>query len=308
MTPLSWPGPNLRIAYGCALAVLIVGTLVTYYLARAHPERDYLELRMRVRTWWWIVPPLIVALSIGPWAVALLFALASGIALREYLALGGISRRPSLAVVLAYLAIPVQYGLACLGSEPLFAAAIPLSCLALAMAVLFAGSSAGFLPSVGVLASGMILTLFSFSHIARLTTWSDGPGLVAFLLIVTQLNDVSQYVSGKRFGKTPLAPALSPSKTREGMIGGLVTSTLLGAVLGPLLTALTSLTAAAFAFALALAGVAGDLTISAIKRDAGAKDSGTLLPGHGGLLDRMDSLIYAAPLFYYGLSVFHSRL
>ncbi|MBK7325217.1 MAG: phosphatidate cytidylyltransferase [Propionivibrio sp.] len=147
------------------------------------------------------------------------------------------------------------------------------------------------------------MTVFSLSYIARLVTLANGNGLVLFLLMITQLNDVSQYISGKMFGRTPLAPTLSPNKTREGMLGGLATTAVIASFLGPLLTPLSSLIAVIYGTALALAGVAGDLTVSAIKRMAGVKDAGKLLPGHGGFFDRVDSLIYTAPLFFYGILV-----
>ena len=105
------------------------------------------------------------------------------------------------------------------------------------------------------------------------------------------------------FGRTPLAPTLSPNKTREGMLGGLATTAVIASFLGPLLTPLSSLIAVIYGTALALAGVAGNLTVSAIKRMAGVKDAGKLLPGHGGFFDRVDSLIYTAPLFFYGILV-----
>lgn len=291
---------NLLIAYGGVFAVLIVGSGVTRYLTRTSPERDYTELRLRVRTWWLIVPPLIVALTWGPWAVTLLFAAASGIALREYLALTGAHRHPPRVLALAYLAVPIQFLLAHGASDAGFFAFVPLCCLLLAGVALVARGR-NFQHEAASLAFGLMLAVFSLSHIARLGTLVGGTGLVIFLLMVTQLNDVSQYVSGKLFGKTPLAPTLSPAKTREGMFGGLVVSVALAALLGPLLTPLPVPVAALTGVVLALAGVAGDLTISAIKRAAGAKDTGRLLPGHGGLLDRVDSLIYAAPVFFYGV-------
>lgn len=113
MNTLLEPNSNIWIAYGCVFAVLLVGSSVTHYLIRAFPERNYTNLRLRVRTWWMIVPPLIVALSLGQYGIAVLFALASGVILREYLAITGSSNLPFSVIAAAYLSIPIQFHLAC---------------------------------------------------------------------------------------------------------------------------------------------------------------------------------------------------
>jgi phosphatidate cytidylyltransferase len=305
MDTLQIPDSNICIAYGCVLAILLAGSCITRYLTRVFPDRDYTNLRLRVRTWWLIVPLLIVALSVGPYALAILFTITSGVTLREYLALTRGGDQPVPVLIAAYCAIPVQYLLAYGAGDESFAAFVPLYCLLLAAAVFAAERSAGFWRAAGMLCLGMLLTVFSLSHVVRLGALAKGTGLVVFLLITTQMNDVSQYVWGKMFGRTPLAPTLSPNKTREGMLGGLATSTALAAMLGPLLTPLHGPAAAVSGAALALAGVAGDLTVSALKRGAGVKDAGNLLPGHGGFIDRVDSLLYAAPLFFYGMLAWH---
>ena len=302
------PSSNILIAYGCVFAVLMAGTSVTRYLAYLFPNRDYTELRLRVRTWWLIVPLLLAALSLGPVAVSALFVLVSGLALGEYLNLTVGRDIPQPVVGLAYLAIPAQHALAFKAADWAFFAFVPLCCVMFSAAIVASGKG-GRLPlrTAGFFSFGLILSVFNLSHISRLDAFDenrqlvDGTGLVIFLLMVTQMNDVAQYVWGKILGKTPLAPTLSPRKTREGMLGGLVTSAILAALIGPLLTPLDVVTSTACGVALAIAGVAGDLTVSAIKRKAGVKDAGNLLPGHGGLLDRVDSLIYAAPLFYFGM-------
>jgi len=124
-------------------------------------------------------------------------------------------------------------------------------------------------------------------------------GWVLFLLLVTQLNDVAQYVFGKCFGRRLIAPRASPSKTVEGFVGGIAASAIIAAGIGPLLTPLDVGTGMLVGAAIAVAGFGGDMTISALKRGHGVKDAGTLLPGHGGILDRVDSLIATSPLFFY---------
>ncbi len=118
-----------------------------------------------------------------------------------------------------------------------------------------------------------------------------------FILTITQLNDLFQYVWGKIFGRSPMAPNISPGKTWEGTLGGGLTMTTIGAILGATITPFGWLWGAVIAGCLCIGGVLGDLTVSAIKRDMDVKDLGDLLPGFGGLLDRVDSLILNAPAF-----------
>jgi phosphatidate cytidylyltransferase len=132
-----------------------------------------------------------------------------------------------------------------------------------------------------------------------------GPaGLVFFLLFVTQLNDVAQYCWGKAFGRTKITPSVSPNKTWEGAIGGWLTTALVIWFLGPVFTPLSGLGLAITSVLLPVTGFAGDITMSAIKRDLGVKDTGQLLPGHGGALDRLDSLTFTAPVFFHLLAFF----
>jgi phosphatidate cytidylyltransferase len=123
-----------------------------------------------------------------------------------------------------------------------------------------------------------------------------------FLVIVIQAGDVMQYIAGKLAGRRPLAPRLSPGKTIEGAIGGIVGAGLLGALLAPL-TPYNPIAAAGIACLLTLFGITGGLLLSAQKRQRGIKDWGDLIPGHGGMLDRLDSLCLSAPVFYFTLAV-----
>jgi phosphatidate cytidylyltransferase len=128
---------------------------------------------------------------------------------------------------------------------------------------------------------------------------SAGPGLLLFLVLLTELNDIFQYLWGKSLGHRHVAPHVSPKKTWAGVIGGVGTTTLLAGLIGPWLTFMDWRHSLLGGLLIGVAGFAGDLSISALKRDLGVKDSGTTLPGHGGILDRVDSLTYTAPLFFH---------
>jgi len=125
-----------------------------------------------------------------------------------------------------------------------------------------------------------------------------GPGRLLLLLAVVMLSDTAAYFTGRRFGKQPLAPTLSPHKTVEGVLGGLVGG-MVGALGARWFLPLPFLDALVLGVLVSLLGVLGDLFESLLKRWAGAKDSGTLFPGHGGMLDRLDSLLFGAPVLYY---------
>jgi phosphatidate cytidylyltransferase len=126
----------------------------------------------------------------------------------------------------------------------------------------------------------------------------EGAKLLLFLVIVVQASDVLQYVYGKLFGRRKIAPAVSPNKTWEGFAGGIATATLLGTALW-WATPFTPLEAAGMSLVTTLMGFAGGLVMSAIKRDAGVKDFGAAIAGHGGILDRIDSICFAAPVFFH---------
>lgn len=168
------------------------------------------------------------------------------------------------------------------------------------------GETKHFLQAAGTLHWGLMAFVFSLSHLAYLLILpksqafsAGGAGLMLFVVFLTQFNDVSQYIWGKLFGKHHIIPKVSPNKTWEGFLGGLLTTIALATGLSKVLTPLSLPMALVAGVLISSAGFIGDVTISALKRDLGIKDSGNLLPGHGGILDRVDSLVYTAPLFFH---------
>jgi phosphatidate cytidylyltransferase len=213
----------------------------------------------------------------------------------------------------AYLAIPFQYVWVAQGWYGMFIIFIPVYMfLLLPMRMVVIGETRNFLQAAGTLHWGLMTMVFSLSHVAFLlvlpsigTFAAGGAGLVLYLVFLTQFNDVAQYVWGKLLGRHKIIPKVSPKKTWEGFVGGLATTTVLAVLLASVLTPLAWYHALAAGLIIAAGGFVGDVTISALKRDIGVKDSGSLLPGHGGILDRVDSLTYTAPLFFHFVYYFY---
>jgi phosphatidate cytidylyltransferase len=163
-----------------------------------------------------------------------------------------------------------------------------------AIEVLFLGrtiqqAGAGLIAPVYI---GVPLGMLVAIHVA------GGSRATLLLLAAVVVSDSAQYYSGRMVGRRPLAPAISPKKTIEGAIGGVVLGTLFVAVAGTLVFAAAPAGLALLGVAIVVLGICGDLFESRLKRDAGLKDSSSLIPGHGGVLDRIDALLFATPAFY----------
>ncbi len=264
------------------------------------------NLNARINAWWVMVALMALALVFGPWGAVALFAVCSFAALREFLTLTDTRRADHLALAAAFfVVIPVQYGLVAADWYGLYSIFIPVyAFLFLPIIAALRGDTTRYLTRVAELQWALMVCVFSVSHVPALLSLTI-PGfegrnvlLIAFLVVVVQGSDVAQYVWGKLAGRRKIAPNLSPSKTWEGFAGGALTATLLGAGLS-WLTPFTAPQAAGMALVIVLMGFFGGLVMSAIKRDRGVKDWGALIPGHGGFIDRLDSVIFAAPVFFH---------
>jgi phosphatidate cytidylyltransferase len=312
MMPLDLP-LSVQIAFAGIALLLAVGSGVSITLQRRRPDRDYSELRQRVRTWWVIVAVFAAAVLINRTTSVMVLGVISFLAFKEYLSLIPTRRADHRVLFWAYLAIPVQFYWVWAGWYGLFIIFIPVYVfLWLPMRMLLIGETQGFLRAIGTLHWGLMICVFSLSHMAFLLVLpvENNPGggamgLLIFLIFLTEINDVAQYVWGKSFGKRKIVPKVSPNKTYAGFWGGVFSTSVLAVLLAPWLTPLTQIEALGAGFLIGLAGFVGDVTISALKRDLGVKDSGNLLPGHGGILDRLDSLTYTAPLFFHYVYFLH---
>jgi phosphatidate cytidylyltransferase len=295
------------------LALLVLATAVALAMKLFRPGRDYTEPLLRIRTWWVIIALVFGALLLSRGAAVVFFGLVSYLAFKEFITLIPTRRADHRVLFWAYLAIPLQYFWAHIEWYGMFIIFIPVYMfLLLPVRMVLRGRTEGFLKAAGTLQWGLMTTVFSLSHLAFLLVLPDdgpaepmGVGLVLYLLSLTEINDVAQYLWGKTCGRRKVVPEVSPNKTRAGLMGGVATTTVLALVLAPVLTPLSVWHALLMGILIGVSGFFGDICVSAVKRDIGIKDTGHLLPGHGGILDRVDSLTFTAPLFFHFVRYFY---
>lgn len=294
--------------------LLVLASLIGYLLKRrAGPEPNAVidNLNARIKAWWVMVGVLGIAFMLGHLAIILLFYCISFYALREFMTLTPTRRSDHFALEAAfYLALPLQYILIGIQWYGLFSILIPVyGFLLLPILASFGGDTTRFLERTSKVQWGLMIAVYCISTVPALLIL-EIPGyegrnllLIAWLVLVVQSSDVLQYVCGKLMGKRKIAPNLSPSKTLEGFLGGVALATLVGALLY-WVTPFNFWQAALMALLVNLLGFAGGLVMSAIKRDRGVKDWGHMIEGHGGMLDRLDSVCFAAPIFFHTVRYF----
>jgi phosphatidate cytidylyltransferase len=282
--------------------------------ARSASNRAVIDnLIARVNAWWVMVVVLAVAFTLGTAATLVLFALASFFALREVITLTPTRRSDYLPLLLCfYVLIPAQYIL--IGDEAfgIFTIYLPVYGFLLLPAIAaLTGDAQNFLERTAKIQWGLMITVYCISYAPALLLLnipgSQGSGalLLLYLLLVVQLSDVLQYVFGKLFGRRKLAPEISPSKTIEGLVGGGLSATAVGGALW-WITPFTWPQSLLISLIIVVMGFLGGLTLSAVKRSLGAKDWGVMIEGHGGMLDRLDSLSFAAPVFFHLTRYFYT--
>jgi phosphatidate cytidylyltransferase len=294
--------------------LLLLASVITFALQRRQPGSAVVaNLAARVKAWWMMVALFSAALATGGVGSVVLFALVSFFALREFVTLTPSRAGDHRTLFWAFfVVIPLQYLLVWLQWYGLFAILIPVyAFVLLPIRTAAAGDCERFLERTAKVQWGLMVCVYFVSHVPALLMLAI-PGyeggnakLLLFLVLVVQLSDVFQYVWGKLLGRRKIAPTLSPNKTLEGFVGGALSASAVGAALW-WATPFALWQAALFALLITLMGFFGGLVMSAIKRDRGVKDFGTLIEGHGGMIDRIDSLCFAAPVFFHLVRFFYT--
>jgi len=313
---ITWDQQLLTLLGGIA-ALLVLSSGIALVLERRVQTPEGLlvvaNLSARIRAWWAMTAVFVAALATGGIGSVILFGLTSFIALREFITLTPTRRADHRSLLWAFFDfVPVQYYLVATHWYGLFVIFIPVyAFLFVPVRSVLAGDTEDFLARTAKIQWGLMVAVYCVSHAPALLMLQipgfegENAKLLLYLIVVVQLSDVLQYVFGKTLGRHKIVPAVSPNKTWEGAIGGIGSATLIGALLW-WATPFSPWTAAGIALIINLAGFAGGLCMSAIKRDRGIKDFGSLIQGHGGVMDRIDSLCFAAPLFFHVVRYYYT--
>lgn len=309
---------TLLLIVGAVFAALAAGTGVRIVALRGVAPAVARSRLDSLRTWWLLAGCLAAATLGGGIGATVLLALAGFLGLREFLALPTFPAldRPAIGIlagliVVYYLLIVFQH------AESVRLALPPALLILIGGLHALRGRAQDCLRTTSVIFWSIMLLVYLPSHAIFLFQLPEkaapaaGPaGWFLFLLILTEFNDIMQAIIGRRFGRRRITPKISPNKSLEGLLGGVAVTMLLAVVLAPTLTTLTQgvtfglglVSSAAAGLVIGVFGFLGDISMSAIKRDAGVKDGSSLLPGQGGMIDRIDSLTFTAPAFYYFVS------
>jgi phosphatidate cytidylyltransferase len=306
----SGPGATFWVLLASLLVFLSVATAVGMVLkhtvAKGQPHAFIDNLHQRNLAWWGMIAVCATAFHFGLSGTVLLGLALSFLAIRELS--GALPRRDAdhlPLVCVSFVILPLQYLWVALGLEACVMLFVPLaSMLVLPVLLLVQGGAHGALDGLTRVQWLAMTGVYAMSHVPALLNLRFADAnlqpimLVIFFTLVVQLSDVFQFIWGKLLGRRRLAPRLSPSKTVEGLIGGFVSATCVGMLLADI-TPFGRWQAGAMALLLCITGLLGGLVASAIKRDRGMKDWGASIGGHGGVMDRLDSVLLSAPVFFH---------
>lgn len=292
---------------------LAISSLIGYILYHCKGDIPVINnLNKRIKAWWVMCIIIVIAISIGNIGLVLLFALMSLLALRELVVLVPTHRGDHESLFWCFFIIlPIQYALVYFKLYMLMVCFIPVfAFLFIPLRIALSGDTDNFLERAAKIQWITMLAIYCVSYVPALLVLNihsfngNDTNFIIFLMIVVQISDVLQYVFGKICGKHSIVPKLSPNKTVEGFIGGGISAGFVGMGLW-WITPFTLWQAFGVSLCIVLAGFAGGLCMSAIKRDSNVKDFSNIIVGHGGMMDRLDSLSFAAPVFFYILYFFY---
>jgi phosphatidate cytidylyltransferase len=308
--PQAFHDATLMWLFGAVLFALIIfnsaGSILKNRRRRETVRSTIDTLNARIRAWWKMCIIFGLSILLGRIGALVVFAAISFLAMREYMTLVPTRRGDHRTLFWSFFVImPLQYYLVGAQRYGLFSIMIPvLAFIFVPTSIAIAGDTSNFLERSAKIQFGLMVCVYCLSHAPALLLLNI-PGLAGhnarlllYLGFVDQMSDILQYVWDKLIGKHKIAWRVSPNKTWEGFAGGVVSATGIGAALW-WATPFTPLQSAGMSFMICLLGFAGSLVISALKRDIGIKDFGVVIEGQGGILDHVDSLCFAAPIFFH---------
>lgn len=307
--------PTTAVLHAIASVYLLIIaiSILIFAFKRYQPSKDFTELTKRIKTFWIIITLLAISLFLIPRLAIIFWAIVSYLALKEYFTIIPTRFSDRRVLFWSYIVIIPQYYWIAIGWYGMFSIFIPVYFfLFLPLRMVLLGDTKGFLRSVATIQWGTMMMLYCMSYIAALyllpaakNPAGGTAGLIFYLLFLNQFNDAAQFFWGKTCGRHKIIPSVSPNKTVEGFIGGVITTSIFAVILAPYLTPLHRGAALFLGLIIGIAGFIGDVIMSALKRDLGIKDTSQMLPGHGGILDRIDSLLFTAPIYFHFLNYFY---
>ena len=298
--------PEIQWVIAIILLILVFATLLFWIWNMIKPSKLVDEMQIRTRSWWIMCCIFLFASIVNPVVTYFALGFLSFLTLRELYSQLKIRKIDRSVLFFCYLSIPIQYFLAFKGYYTLFLIFIPVFMfIIIPFLLVLTGETKDIIRSMCILPSSLMLGVFGISHLALLISFPEmnsngvsGKALLLFLIFITEANDIMQFVWGKIFGKHKILPKVSPNKTWEGFIGGVISTTIIGYFMG-FLTPLNTWQLILLSSSIAVFGFMGDAIMSAVKRDFGVKDMSNAIPGHGGVLDRVDSLSTTASPFFH---------
>ena len=298
--------PEIQWVIAIILLILVFATLLFLIWNMIKPSKLVDEMQIRTRSWWVMCCIFLFASIVNPVVTYFALGFLSFLTLRELYSQLKLRKIDRSVLFFCYLSIPIQYFLAFKGYYTLFLIFIPVFMfIIIPFLLVLTGETKDIIRSMCILPSSLMLGVFGISHLALLISFPEmnsngvsGKALLLFLIFITEANDIMQFVWGKIFGKHKILPKVSPNKTWEGFIGGVISTTIIGYFMG-FLTPLNTWQLILLSSSIAVFGFMGDAIMSAVKRDFGVKDMSNAIPGHGGVLDRVDSLSTTASPFFH---------
>ena len=308
---ITTPSPTLLWSLAALLTALLLGSIARFIgLRNAEPAKRKQRLAS-LRTWWILTLIVGCGLLAGRVGAVVLLLIAGLMAFREYTGVLGVRKTERQAVLAGGVVAVISYLFILFDQAAAFVVFLPLAGIGvISLVQLLQGRAQGYILTTGGIYWGMMVVFYGMAHAAYLfihPSFTGGPagpaGWFLYLVILTKANDIFQAITGRAMGshkKHRITPTVSPNKTWEGFFGGMVVTLGLAVLLAPWLTSMSDVKGALLAgLVIAVAGFFGDINMSAIKRDGGVKDGSNILPGMGGIIDRIDSLCFTAPAFLY---------